>query len=265
MRIGCVQFAPAFGDVKETIARLEALLPQAEEADLLVLPELCNSGYAFESLEEACAAAENVSGGPFIDFIEDYCSRTGTHVVTGYCEHACRRLFNSALLIGPDGPVGRYRKLHLFLNEKDFFQPGDLGLPVFDVAGTKVGILICFDWQFPEAWRVLALAGAEVICHPSNLVLPGLAQRAVPLHAMLNRLFVVTANRIGSERDMTFTGRSIIANPRGEVLVEAPGDEDHVAVVEIDPTQARDKSVTARNDLLADRRPECYSALLKSD
>lgn len=265
MRVGFVQFAPALGDVNGTIERLKELLPRADGVDLLVLPELCNSGYAFKSVEEARLSAESVSGGLFVDFIKEHCAHTGVYICTGLNEIDGGKLYNSAILTGPDGLIGRYRKLHLFLNEKDIFEPGDLGLPVFEVAGAKVGILICFDWQFPEAWRVLALAGADIVCHPSNLVLPGLAQRAVPQHALLNRFFVITANRIGSEGDLRFTGRSIIASPRGKVFVEAPENDDHVAVIEIDAAVARDKSVTPRNDLLADRRPECYTSLVDRD
>ena len=127
-------------------------------------------------------------------------------MVSGLNERDGDRLYNSAVLVGPEGYVGRYRKLHLFMNEKDYFQPGDAGLPVFDIGACKVGMLVCFDWQFPEAWRVLALKGADVICHPANLVLPGLAQRAVPIHALTNRVYVVTGNRTGTEGGLDLHG-----------------------------------------------------------
>jgi predicted amidohydrolase len=149
------------------------------------------------------------------------------------------------------------------MDEKDFFAPGDAGLPVFDIGPCQVGMLVCFDWIFPEAWRVLALKGADVIAHPSNLVLPGLAQRAVPVHALTNRVYVVTANRIGTEGDLTFTGLSTIADPKGEVVVQASSSEEEIGVVDIDIRLARDKHITARNDVLADRRPEEYSPLLE--
>ena len=167
------------------------------------------------------------------------------------------------MLVGPAGYVGRYRKLHLFLNEKDFFELGDEGLPVFDLGACRVGMLVCFDWIYPEVWRVLALKGADVICHPSNLVLPGLAQRAVPIHALTNRVYVVTANRIGSEGELTFTGLSTLADPRGEVLAQAPPAEEAVCVVDIDLALARDKQITPRNHLFADRRPEAYAELIR--
>ena len=122
-------------------------------------------------------------------------------------------------------------------------------------------MLICFDWVFPEAWRVLALKGADIICHPSNLVIPGLCQKALPVHAVCNRIFVVTANRIGTERDLMFTGLSTIANPRSDILVQASPDHEEVGLVDIDIALARNKNVTPRNHVFDDRRPEEYEGL----
>ncbi len=261
MKIGFVQLAPVLGDRAATMERIERLSPAWAGADLLVLPELCNSGYNFESAAQAWETSEEIDSSPFLDLIQGLCRRHGCHVVTGLNERAGDRLYNSAVLLGPQGVVGRYRKLHLFMNEKDFFRPGDEGLPVFDLGWCRVGLLVCFDWAFPEAWRVLALKGADVICHPSNLVLPGLAQRAVPVHAVINRLYVVTANRTGSEGALTFTGLSTIAGPRGDVLAQAAAEGEAVVVVDADPALARDKNITARNHALADRRPEEYTLL----
>lgn len=265
MKIGFMQFAPMLGDVDATLATIDRLMPQARGADLLVLPELCNSGYHFQSAEQAWDTSEEVPAGRFVRHLEDLCQQYGVHLVSGLNERDGDRLYNSAVLVGPQGYVGRYRKLHLFLNEKDYFQPGDAGLPVFDIGSCKVGMLVCFDWIFPEAWRVLMLRGADVICHPSNLVLPGLAQRAVPIHALVNRLFTVTANRVGSERDLTFTGLSTIANPKGEVLAQASATGEEVVIVDVDMAEARDKQITARNHLRMDRRPEEYRALATKD
>ncbi len=123
-------------------------------------------------------------------------------------------------------------------------------------------MLVCFDWIFPEVWRILALKGAEIICHPSNLVIPGLAQKAVPIHALTNRVYTVTANRIGTERDLSFTGLSTIANPTGDILIQASQTEEEVAVTDVDIALARDKMITERNDIFADRRPEQYFSIL---
>jgi predicted amidohydrolase len=269
MKIGFLQFAPALGDVQATIDKIERLSPLCSGADLLVLPELCNSGYNFESMEQAWACSEEAGSGVFSQYLASLARRLHCTIVSGLDERDGDRLYNSAVLVSPDGYVGRYRKLHLFMNEKDFFYPGDAGLPVFDIGigigrgQCRVGLLVCFDWIVPEVWRILALEGADVICHPSNLVLPGLAQRAVPVRALTNRVYVVTANRIGTERDLTFTGLSTIADPKGNVLLQASPASEEAGIVEVDVSLARDKNITARNHLWADRRPEEYARLLQ--
>ena len=261
MKIGFMQFAPVLGDLEATIRRIDRLSSRCDGVDLLVLPELCNSGYNFESVAQARSTSEEIGDGVFLRYLEALCRRLDCHIVSGLNEREGNYLYNSAVLVGPQGYVGRYRKLHLFMNEKDFFQPGDAGLPVFDIGWCQIGILVCFDWIFPEVWRILALKGADIICHPANLVLPGLAQRAVPIHALTNRMYVVTANRIGTERNLTFTGMSTIADPRGDVLLQASRDEQEVGVVEADIGLARAKDITSRNHLLGDRRPEEYGLL----
>jgi predicted amidohydrolase len=230
---------------------------------LLVLPELCNSGYNFTSRQMAAHLSQSVQDSSFLDYLQSKCRQFDLSIATGFNEREGGYLFNSALLITPEGIVGKYRKLHLFMNEKDYFEPGNLGLPVFDIGPCKVGMLICFDWMFPEAFRVLALKGADVICHPSNLVLPGFAQQAVPVHSLLNRVYVVTANRIGREGNITFTGLSMISNPKGEVLASAPSDLEDVKVAHADIAMARDKFVTPRNNAFSDRRPEEYMEIVK--
>lgn len=261
MKLAYVQFSPAFCDPDATVALLNPLLEQCAPADLVVLPELCNSGYNFSSPSEAGRCAEPVGQSRFLGFLGERCREHGFDVVTGLNERAGDRLYNSAVLVTPGGVAGHYRKLHLFLNEKDYFTTGDTGLPIFERPYGRVGMLICFDWIFPEAWRVLALRGADIICHPSNLVLPGLAQRALPIHAMINRVYIATANRVGTEGNLTFTGLSLIANPRGEVLASAPGTGSSVAIAEVDVDLARDKQVTPRNHLFEDRQPAQYADL----
>ncbi len=260
MKIGFVQLAPALGDLQATLATIDRLFAGVE-ADLLVLPELCNSGYNFRSRQEAWDTSEEIGDGPFLRHLASICRQRRMHIVSGLNERDGTRLYNSAVLVGPQGVIGRYRKLHLFLNEKDFFHPGDAGLPVFDIGLCRLGILICFDWIFPETWRVLALKGADVVCHPSNLVLPGLAQRGVPIHALMNRIYVVTGNRVGIEGNLTYTGQSLVADPLGDVLVQASPTGEEAGIAEADVALARNKQVTPRNDVLADRRPEEYGGL----
>ena len=263
MKVAYIQFSPALCDLTETIARLATLLPACREADLVVLPELCNSGYNFSAKEEAFNNSDPIEDSVFLSFLGAQCREYDLDIVTGFNERSGDKLYNSAVLIGPEGYVGRYRKMHLFMNEKDYFTPGDNGLPIFQRKDATIGLLVCYDWFFPEVWKILALKGAHIICHPSNLILPKLAQQGIPFHAVTNRVFIVTANRIGTEGDVTFTGHSLIVDPRGDVLSSAPAAKAHVDVVPIDLERARDKTVTSRNHLFEDRRPEEYEELLK--
>lgn len=262
MKIGYMQFEPKLGEIDANLARIESLLPPAGGVDLLVLPELCSTGYRFGSREEAFGLSESVEDSEYLARLTEACRERGMYIVTGFNEREGEKLYNSSVLVGPDGTIGTYRKLHLFMDEKDIFEPGNLGLPIFEIAGCTIGMLVCFDWIFPETWRVLALKGADIICHPSNLVIPGLCQKSLPVHAVCNRVFVVTANRYGTEKDLTFTGLSTIADPKSNVLAVAPPDRDAVDIVEVDLTLARDKNVTPRNHVFDDRRPGVYEGLL---
>ncbi|MCS6816365.1 MAG: nitrilase [Blastocatellia bacterium] len=260
MRVAFYQFAPEQGAVEKNRERLAAVL-EGLEADLVVLPELATTGYLFASREELYHQAEPVPG-PTTDQLQACAQRRGTHIVIGIAERVNNRCYNSAVLIGPQGVIGIYRKMHLFHEEKELFHPGDLGFPIFNVNGVKVGLLVCFDHFFPEAARTLALQGAQVICHPSNLILPGLGQLTTRVRALENRVFWILANRIGTEtrgsQSLTFTGESQIIAPDGTLLVQATSQEERVGLVEIDPMRACDKRVTALNDLFADRRPTWY-------
>jgi predicted amidohydrolase len=261
MKVGYVQFAPTLGNLDATLGCLEELLPRCAPAELIVLPELCNSGYNFASREQAVATAETVSDSRFVAFLVEHCRRHRCHIVSGLNEREGAALYNSAVFVGPNACIGLYRKLHLFYREQNYFEPGNVGLPVFDCGEAKIGMLVCFDWLFPEVWRVLALKSADIICHPCNLVLPGMCQRAIPIHAMINRYYIVTANRVGAEGDLAFTGASLIASPRGEVLTQAPPDTAHVSVVDVDLSRSRDKQITPMNHLINCRRPDQYGML----
>jgi len=262
LRIATVQFAPVLGDPAASVAAAIPLVEEAlEGADLAILPELADTGYDLGSARAALELASPIDVNPLVGALARICSSLGRHAVAGICEREGDRVFNTAALVGPAGLLGRYRKLHLFMNERDLFAPGDLGLPVFDIGPCRVGMLICFDWAFPEAWRCLALDGADLICHPSNLVLP-YAGQATLVHALVNRVYVATANRIGAEGDLAFTGASQIAGPDGRSLAGSPADAPHVAFADIDVARARDKRFTARNDALEDRRPDQYRRIL---
>ncbi len=258
-RIGYAQFTPTFGDVAGNLDRLEALVAGAA-ADLLVLPELALSGYQFRDRAELEALAV-APGGTEWERLAALAVARGCVLVAGVAERAGGAVYNATWWWAPDGTHGTYRKVHLFAREKAIFDPGDLGFPVWPIGGLRLGVLICFDWIFPEAARTLALRGADVIAHPSNLVLPH-AQRAMPVRCLENRVFAVTANRCGAEartgEELVFTGRSQISGPDGEILASSGATGDEVRVVEVDLARARDKHVTPFDDVLADRRPDQY-------
>lgn len=259
MQVSFVQFGPVFGDKEGNFSRVEALL-KGVEADLLVLPELFATGYAFTSAPEARELSEETEGET-LDFLRKMSALTGAAMVAGFAERDGNRIFNSSLITVPGGYTGTYRKIHLFNKEKLWFSPGDSPPPVFDVKGVPSGVMICFDWIFPELCRSLALEGALLIAHPSNLVLPW-AQKAMITRCIENRVFAVTANRTGREQrgddDFSFTGMSQVTGCRGEVLASAPPGEPSVMICGIDPAGAADKSVYPYNHLFNDRRTGMY-------
>ena len=230
IKAGFLQFEPKLGEPDLNSSKIEHLIRQAKGADLVVVPELANTGYNFESKEQAVQLAESVDNSPFLNFLSNQAKKLNLYIVSGFHEIDNNLLYNTSILIGPNGIIGKYRKIHLFMNEFDFFEKGNLGLPVYDIGICRVGMLICFDWVFPEVWRILALKGADIICHPSNLVLP-YAQQAVPVHGMINKTFNITANRYGTERGVTFSGKSIISNPSGKTLAVAASNKDKVSIV----------------------------------
>ncbi|HOV64503.1 MAG TPA: nitrilase-related carbon-nitrogen hydrolase [Spirochaetia bacterium] len=260
MKIGFLQFAPAFGEKEQNLCTIETLL-SGVDADIIVLPELALSGYFFTRKDEVERTAEEVPG-PSTERLAALARKNSLCLVVGMVEKAADGIFNSAVLIGPEGVEGVYRKVHLFASEKKYFTPGDLGFPLFTVKGASIGMLVCFDHMFPEAARTLALRGAEIILHPANLVIPEYAQLTTRVRAIENRVFWVMANRYGSEvrkgKTLLYTGRSQIIAQDGIVLSEAPENGDHLRVVDIDPHKALDKHVSQANDLFADRRKDLY-------
>ncbi len=261
MRIGIVQSSPVFGEVEGNLADCFDLM-SSHSADLWVLPELFATGYQFLNADEAKELAEPVPSGKTTQALIACAAKNECFVVAGLPELDGDDVYNSAVLVGPEGFLARYRKIHLFYEEKIHFAPGNLPFGVVDIGIAKVGMMVCFDHLFPESARSLALQGADVICHPANLVLPDLAQRTMSIRALENGVYTATANRVGTEsrgdESLTYTGQSQVVGPDGEALVRLSQDQVEVAVVEIDIAKARDKAITKHNDKLADRRPGLY-------
>ncbi len=252
MRVGFVQMNSRLLDVESNIDKAVRLVGR-NRADLLVLPELFNSGYNFRTRQEVAGVAERIPRGRTTQALMDFSKGDGTTVVAGIAERKGQNYYNSAIVVKDGRYLGTYRKVHLFYNEKKFFEPGT-ELKVFG----RVGVMVCFDWYFPESARSLMLKGAEIIAHPSNLVLPHCPE-SMKIRALENKVYTVTADRVGVERGLRFVGQSEIVNPRGEVVYRASATKEECVVRTIDLAMARNKAVTPKNNLLRDRVPEVYA------
>ncbi|MFC1606439.1 nitrilase-related carbon-nitrogen hydrolase [Candidatus Latescibacterota bacterium] len=265
MKVGYIQFRPEFGNIDTNIEAMKHLI-SSTEAELLILPELATTGYTFSTKEELKNIAEPFDGSPSLDRLQAVARGRSCGIVVGFAELSGDRLYNSAALLRPDGTRELYRKNHLFGAENTFFDKGDIPFDVHEFNGVKLGIMVCFDWYYPESMRVLALKGAQIICHPVNFVLQW-GQRAMVIRCIENRVFAVTANRYGTETNgdysFTFTGASQITAPDGQILASAPDEGDHVTVVDIDPTVASNKNINKFNHLFDGRRPELYGEITK--
>jgi 5-aminopentanamidase len=271
MRVAVAQIEPKLAEKERNLdlclARLEEAAAQG--AELLVLPECAIPGYVYESADEALPFSEEIPG-PTTAALEDACRRLDAYVVCGLLGRDGDTIHNAAVLVGPDGLVGSYRKSHLpFLGVDRYVRAGD-ELPVFDTPIGRIGLEICYDLRFPEVTRSLALAGAEIVCLPTNWPLAAApnAELLAPARAFENRIFLLVANRVGRERTAEFCGRSQIVAPDGTRLAETDATSETLLVAEIDVARAREKSIVPapgeyEMHLFDHRRPELYGALVE--
>jgi N-carbamoylputrescine amidase len=274
LRVACLQTEPRIGEKGANVARTLEMIEQAARAGaaLAVLPELCNTGYVFETREEAFALAEEVPGGTTTAAWISAAARHGVTIVAGIAEREADTLYNSAVVVGPRGYIGRYRKNHLWGEENLFFEPGNLGVPVFHTTAGRIACAICYDIWFPEVFRLAALQGADILCVPTNWVpmpeqpatLPVMANILAMGGAHSNSMFVAAADRIGLERGQPFLGNSIICGCTGWPLAgPASFDREEMVVAEINLSDARRKrNLNDFNQLLRDRRIDVYDELL---
>lgn len=260
--VAALQCAPALGDVEQNITRI-GHLSKGVECNLLVIPELASTGYFFLDKGELMGLAEDPEHGAFCSWMRNDAATNGRVVVGGFAERKGDLLYNSALVALPDGHFHVYRKTHLFYKERSIFQPGDSGFFVVEWGGVRYGTMICYDWRFPESARTLALRGADVIAHPSNLVA---AKRlwgpTMQTRSFENKVISVTANRYGEEtredEHLLFSGESQITDMNGSVIALAGPAEDVVITAQVFPEKTRDKSFNPLDHLFRDRRPDMY-------
>jgi predicted amidohydrolase len=267
--IAIAQIDITLADRERNLARIIQVLGEtaAKGAKLTVFPEAALTGYCFDSLDEARPHSEPIPG-PSTQRLTGICRELGCHVVYGLLEADGSRLFNACALVGPDGLVASYRKIHLpFLGVDRFTTPGDRPFAVHEAAGMKIGMHICYDGGFPESARVMTLQGADLIVLPTNWP-PGaecMAGCAVNTRAMENNVYYAACDRVGDERGFHFIGLSKICDPRGRVLAEA-GDREQILYAQIDVAFAREKKIIRvpnlhEIDRLRDRRPEFYDEI----
>ncbi len=269
LRVAVVQYSPEFGAKEQNLRRIDSITSSID-ADVIVLPELCNTGYFFLDRKEVASEAET-GDGRTAQLMRSIAQRRNAIVVAGFAEQAGTSLFNSTLVIVPEDSQNYvYRKIHLFYREQNCFDIGDSGFFVVrdERRDLRLGPMICYDWRFPESARALTLLGADLIACPSNLVTDAW-HKVMPARAIENKIYLAVANRAGSEHrageELRFKGQSAIYAYNGEALATAAPDKDEVLYADIQPAQTRDKSFNAFNDVLSDRRPEYYVRLCTVD
>ncbi|CAE6925830.1 nitrilase family protein [Paraburkholderia nemoris] len=272
--VACVQMEPHVGSKHDNVAQCIRHIEAAAHhgASLVVLPELANSGYVFSDRDEAFALAEPLPEGETAQLLAETTQRLGIHVVMGIAERSGNQLYNSAILTGPAGHIGVYRKLHLWNNEHRFFEPGDRGVPVFDTPLGRIAIAICYDGWFPETYRLAAMQGADIVCVPTNWVpmpaqpddRPAMATTLTMAAAHSNGVVIACANRIGMERGQPFVGQSLIVGGNGwPVAGPASVDREEILYAAIDLTRTRsERTLNAFNHVLSDRRADVYDPML---
>lgn len=270
VRIAAVQLEPRLMEVERNLKLMtdQLRLAAAEGAKLVIFPEAAVTGYCFETLEEALPYAETLPG-PSTEAFAKVCKETQACAIYGTLEKSGSKLFNSVALVGPDGMIGSYRKTHLpYLGIDRFTNHGDRPYEVFEAAGLRVGMLICYDGGFPEAVRCLALAGADLVALPTNWPPGGecQAEHTPNARAHENQIYYVACNRVGSERGFNFIGWSKICEPGGKTLAEAPHTNSTIIYADVDPAIARAKRIVRVPDRhivdrFADRRPDLYGPI----
>ncbi|MHA1651168.1 MAG: nitrilase-related carbon-nitrogen hydrolase [Candidatus Helarchaeota archaeon] len=261
LKVSAIQFTPAFLDLENNRRKVKQLIETSIAkygSKLIVLPELTFSGYNFETQEQVETTAEIIPTSISCKLLETLARDYKVYIISGINERDGEKFYNSAVVFGPDGYITTYRKIQLYNREKEFFQPGDIPLQIFKIQEYRVGLMICFDWFFPEIPRSLALMGADIVCHLMNAVIPDGAYLGDTYHCRWNRFFIILANRIGKERDLEFIGRSSIIDPTGKVLAQASPDREEIISSMINPLLARNKKLNQYNHVLADRRPDFY-------
>jgi predicted amidohydrolase len=266
MKIALCQISPIYGDSK---ANIDKIIKNIENiaADIIVFPELATSGYFFVNKAQSIRYAKELLDYGFEEIISEKARKLGKIICYGYPELANDKIYNSAKIIFPNSNYNmNYRKTHLFYKERFAFDEGDTGFNVvnYPEGDISIGLMICYDWRFPESARALALQGADIIICPSNLV-TSIWTKVMPARAIENKVFLAVANRVGIEEEnderLVFNGLSGLYSYSGDIIVEADAVSETIIVGEFEPRETRDKSFNSINNIFNDRRTDKYSKL----
>lgn len=270
IKVAGVQMDILFADREHNLAKMKDRLEETVEngAQLTVFPECTTTGYCFNSLQEALPVCEPIDGHS-VKTVSQWCQSLDTMVVFGFLELDGEQVYNALALVGPQGLLGSYRKVHLpHLGIDRFTTPGKRDFQVTDTGVMRIGMNICYDSSFPEAARILALRGADLITLPTNWPpTSGLTADVIPnARALENHVYYMSINRIGKERGFSFIGKSKICDPRGNSIAFADHADEAILYGEIDPQIARQKhlvSIPGEHEVhrFEDRRPDLYGPL----
>jgi predicted amidohydrolase len=271
VRIAAVQINPGLMNPRKNLEKIIGNIREAaqKQASLIVFPECSLSGYLFQSREEALPFAETIPG-PSSEKLNTLCKELGVYIVVGLLERDNDKLFNAAVLIGSDGIIGKYRKNHLpFLGVDRFVDRGDRPFEVYQTPIGNIGMEICYDIMFPESSRIMMLLGADILALPTNFPRDrtgDVIKHVIPSRAIENSVYVVAADRVGTERGYFFAGRSKIVGPSGRAISQAGAAKEEIIYAEVDLELARRKHlVTIPGEYEAhrtkDRRPELYGKI----
>src|SRR4030042_1554209 len=273
VKIAAVQMNPAIMQNKKNLDKIlsEVRTAAGKGADLIVFPECALTGYVFSSREEAVPFMETIPG-PSTDKLAACCGELGVHVVVGLLEKDAGKCFNAAVLIGPGGLIGKYRKNHLpFLGIDRFLDHGDRTFEVYRTPIGNIGIHICYDCNFPESARIMTLLGADILVLPPNWPQGRgkVAKDVVNTRAYENKVHFVAVNRVGEERGTRFIGHSKIIDTWGDTLVQATGDDEQTIYAEVRLAEARQKHIVFKAgefemNFIGDRRPELYGTMAEA-
>jgi predicted amidohydrolase len=255
MKVGFIQYAPVTGDKEKNLEKIKTLI-KGEKADIFVLPEMGMTGYPTGTREELVSNAETMDG-PLVKSLIQIAKENDTCLVVGMPEIVDDKIFNTTVAVNKDGLLAKYQKAHLFMEEKNCLDSGTTQPVIFKLQGFKIALGICYDYMFPEFWRKLALAQADLFCNTANFVFD-YGFRVMQVRSIENGVFSITVNRVGEEDGILYRGGSEIVDNRGNILVKANETEEKAYTKEVDLNLSKDKQWNRLNNLFADRREDIY-------